>query len=391
MPGLSEQIAMVAVTPPAVPTVPFNRPTVAPRQIDSIEAALRSGQTAGNGPMTKHAEKQLSDLHDGSPVLLTPSCTAALEMSALLLDLRPGDEVIVPAFTFVSSANAFALFGARIVFADIRLDTWTMDIDHAESLISARTKAIVLVHYSGAAPDVEAFVHLSRRAGVALIEDNAHGLFGQLHGRSLGTFGPLATLSFHETKNVSSGEGGALVINDPSLLHHAEIIREKGTDRSKFLRGQVDKYTWVARGSSYLMNEITAASLSAQLDDAHRTQTRRSRAWRRYEEALTGWRAELGVEHHDPGTSNPFHLFALLFPSGAMRSRFLDHCRNHHVQAVFHYVPLDSSPMGSAYEPTPGACPNTAFVSSRMARLPLFSDITDNEIDRVIEVVTDFR
>jgi dTDP-4-amino-4,6-dideoxygalactose transaminase len=374
-----------------LPVVPFNRPALAATQLTRIETSLRSGKTAGNGPVTKDAEAALSALQDGSPALLTPSCTAALEMTALLLNIKPGDEVIVPAFTFVSSASAFALFGAKIVFADIRPDSWTMDLEHAASLISSRTRAIVLVHYSGASPDVRNFVSLAAASGVELIEDNAHGLFASNEGQRLGTFGSLSTLSFHETKNVSSGEGGALVVNNPQYLQRAEIIREKGTNRSRFLRGQVDKYTWVSHGSSYLMNEITAASLLAQLEDADLFQTRRRLAWLSYKNDLSNWRNKLGIEMHDPGSSNPFHLAALLFTHPAQRTRFLDHCKTFGVQGVFHYVPLDRSPMGIRYCGTLVDCPVTEHVSSRLARVPLFSDIQPNEVERVVEVVAAFK
>jgi dTDP-4-amino-4,6-dideoxygalactose transaminase len=371
----------------AHPTVPFNRPTVARSQLQRIDEALRSGSTAGNGPFTKIVEKRLSELHKGAPVLLTPSCTAALEMTALLMDLQRGDEIIVPAFTFVSSANAFAMFGANIRFADVRADTWTMDLAHAEQLLTDRTKAIVLVHYSGAAPDVQAFADMCSARGIVLIEDNAHGLFGEINGKPLGTFGQFSTLSFHETKNISSGEGGALVVNDHAFASRAEIIREKGTDRSKFLRGQVDKYTWVARGSSYLMNEVTAASLHAQLEDAEVVQQRRKTAWNRYRLELQEWRASLLVAGHDPGPSNPFHLFALRFEKPEHRNAFLSHCQAKDVLSVFHYT----SPMGLTMRNNGLQCPVTTWVSERMARLPLFSDMHEAEADRVIDVVRSFK
>jgi dTDP-4-amino-4,6-dideoxygalactose transaminase len=371
--------------------VPFNRPAIGATQIDRIEAVLRSGKTAGNGPVTKKVESRLQTLHRGAPALLTPSCTAALEMSALLLKIQPGDEVIVPAFTFVSSASAFALFGAKIIFADIRPDSWTMDIGHAASLTSSRTRAIVLVHYSGASPDVRGFAQLAANSGIELIEDNAHGLFASTEGQPLGTFGSLSTLSFHETKNVSSGEGGALVINNSEYLQSAEIIREKGTDRSRFLRGQVDKYTWVSHGSSYLMNEITAASLDAQLEDSDVFQNRRKAAWTSYREDLWDWRSKLGIEMHDPGESNPYHLAAFLFSHPAQRSRFLNYCKSFDVQGVFHYVPLDRSPMGIRYCGEAVECPVTEHVSGRLARIPLFSDIKPYEVERVLDVVAGFK
>jgi dTDP-4-amino-4,6-dideoxygalactose transaminase len=369
--------------------VPFNRPTIARNQLQRIDEALRSGTTAGNGPVTKAVEQRLETLHQDATTLLTPSCTAALEMTALLMKLQPGDEVIVPSFTFVSTANAYSMFGATVRFADIRPDTWTIQLSHVEKLINPKTRAVVVVHYGGTAPDVAELAKLCQENRILLIEDNAHGLFGAIQGRPLGTFGAFSTLSFHETKNVSSGEGGALVINDSRYIQDAEIIREKGTDRSNFLRGQVDKYTWVSLGSSYLMNEISAASLGAQLDDSGDIQLRRRVFWNRYSNELACWRSSLGIEMHDPGESNPFHLFALMFRSNSQRDRFLAYCRERNVMAVFHYVPLDSSPMGSKNGEA-DSCPVTDHVSQCMARLPLFSDMKDNEADYVIDVVASF-
>jgi dTDP-4-amino-4,6-dideoxygalactose transaminase len=369
--------------------VPFNRPAVARNQLQRIDASLRSGNTAGNGPFTKIVEQKLSDLHHGSRVLLTPSCTASLEMSALLLNLVPGDEVIVPSFTFVSTANAFALFGAQIRFADVRLDTWTIDLDHAKSLVSERTRAIVMVHYGGAAPDVELFSAYCKAQGISLIEDNAHGLFGKNYGKALGTYGDFSTLSFHETKNISCGEGGAIVIADESYAERAEIVREKGTDRSRFLRGHVDKYTWVAAGSSYLMSDITAASLDAQLDDAAESQGRRNVIWNAYQTELEGWSKSVGARFHDPLHTNPFHLFAIQFKQPEVRNLFLDHCRREHVGAVFHYIPLHDSPY-AVERGWEGFCPNTTLVSGSIVRLPIFNSMTQDELDRVITVVLEF-
>jgi dTDP-4-amino-4,6-dideoxygalactose transaminase len=256
--------------------------------------------------------------------------------------------------------------------------------------LNPATRAICAVHYGGAAPDVAELTHLCAESGITLIEDNAHGLYGTHRGRPLGTFGSMSTLSFHETKNISSGEGGALVLNDASLVERAETLREKGTNRSRFFRGEVDKYTWVDLGSSYLCNEITAASLFTQMNHRTTIQGRRARAWFAYEEAFRVWMPRVGAVPHTIGDGNPFHLFAFLLPSLEIRTRFLEFCRDRGVHAVFHYVPLDSSPMGLRLGGGRDACPVTAHVSDRVVRLPLFSDIRDEEIAHVIEVVSSF-
>jgi dTDP-4-amino-4,6-dideoxygalactose transaminase len=372
--------------------VPFNRATVAPNQLAYVNEVFSSGHLAGDGSFTRRASADLSQRLDGADVLLTTSCTDALEMCALLLDIGPGDEVIVPAYTFVSTANAFALFGARIVFADVRADTFTIDEEQVAHLVNERTKAVVPVHYGGVDASTLALNALAARHGFSVIEDNAHGLFGSLDGRPLGTVSPLSTLSFHETKNVTSGEGGALVINDEALLDRAEILREKGTNRSNFFRGVVDKYTWVDRGSSYLMSDINAAILLAQLEFAPEIQRRRRLTVSRYREALSEWSSANGVVWQSVVERNgsPDHLFSMLLPDVETRSRFIAALKAKQIAAVFHYQPLHLSPAGLRWGEAPLGCPAAENIADRLVRLPLYSDQTAEETDRVIEAVLCF-
>ncbi|MGD9996115.1 MAG: dTDP-4-amino-4,6-dideoxygalactose transaminase [Ilumatobacteraceae bacterium] len=372
--------------------IPFNRPTVAPGQLDLVAQAFASGHLSGDGELTKRAAALLSQIHNGSSVLLTTSCTAALELSALLLELSPGDEVIVPSFTFVSSANAFALMGARIVFVDIDPATLNLDATQALAAITPRTRAIVAVNYGGVPSVTDELISGASANGTVIIEDNAHGLFGSDRGTALGTRSALSTLSFHETKNVTCGEGGALVVNDSQFIERAEIIREKGTNRSRFFRGMVDKYTWMDVGSSYLLSDVNAGILCAQLDHRETIQSRRRSAACTYREQLADWADSNDVvmphRAHSPGL--PDHLFPLLFRDLDTRRRFLEHTRANGVATTFHYLPLHSSPAGERFGQTPFGCPVTTSVSDRLARLPLFSDITPNEVEIIVDVVRRF-
>jgi dTDP-4-amino-4,6-dideoxygalactose transaminase len=334
----------------------------------------------------------LEELIGAPKVLLTTSCTHALEMSAILLNIQAGDEVIVPDFTFVSTVNAFVLRGAKPVFADIRRDTLNLDERLLPTLISKRTKAIVPVHYGGVACEMNAILDVARMHGVPVVEDNAHGLFGLYHGRQLGTFGKLATQSFHETKNISCGEGGALIINDDELKERAEIIREKGTNRGRYFRGQVDKYTWVDVGSSYLPSDALAALLYAQLEIHQHIQARRRAIWDRYNHGLHSWAEESGVElpfipRH---CGHPSHLFYLLLPTLDERQDFIAHMKSKGVTAVFHYQPLHLSEMGRRLGGNEGDCPVAESTSDRLVRLPLFFDLSDADQTRVIEAVRAF-
>ena len=372
--------------------IPFNRPTSVPESADALLAALDSGKLSGDGPFTQRCEAALERITGAHRVLLTSSCTAALEMSAMLLGGEPGAEVIVPSFTFVSTANAFAVHGFRPVFADCRPDTLNIDERDLDRLITPRTRAIVAMHYGGVACDMDRILEIARRHNVAVIEDNAHGLFGQYQGRPLGTFGPVATQSFHETKNLTCGEGGAIIINDPSLVERAEIAREKGTNRRRFFRGQVDKYTWVDTGSNYLCSELQAAALSAQLDRAADIQAKRHAIWDRYNAELREWAAAYSVQMPviPPLAEHPAHLFAVLMPSAAARRALIDHLRSEGMLAVFHYLPLHLSPAGQRLGGRPGDCPVAEDISERLVRLPLFTDLSVGDQESVISCVRSF-
>jgi dTDP-4-amino-4,6-dideoxygalactose transaminase len=313
-------------------------------------------------------------------------------MAALLLDIGPGDDVVGPSFTFVSSFNAFVLRGARPVFADVRPDTMNLDPASLESRLTPRTRAIVVVHYAGVACDMEAIGRIAASRGIPIVEDNAHGLFGAWRGRPLGTFGALAALSFHETKNVTCGEGGALVVNDPAFAERAEILREKGTDRSKFFRGEVDKYAWRDLGSSYVPSDILAAFLFAQLERREEIQRRRLACWHAYRDGLAGWAAASGVALPaiPDGCEQPGHLFYLVLPSAAARDAFLAHMRELDIGAVFHYLPLHLSDMGRRFGGRSGDCPVTERVSACLVRLPLSGGLTDAEQREIIETVIRF-
>ncbi|MEV4106443.1 dTDP-4-amino-4,6-dideoxygalactose transaminase [Nonomuraea sp. NPDC049695] len=375
-------------------TVPFNRPHVAENELDYIAEVVRSGRTSGDGAFTRRATGLLSELTGANDVVLTTSCTHALEMSAILLDLQPGDEVIVPSFTFMSTANAFALRGAVPVFVDCRPDTLNIDERLIEGAVTERTRAIAVVHYAGVACAMEVIGELAERYGLALVEDNAHGLGGSYQGRPLGSFGAMAAQSFHETKNVQCGEGGALILNDPALMARAEIIREKGTDRSRYFRGQVDKYRWVDIGSSYLPSDLLAAQLAAQLEFFRVTQLRRHAVWQAYHEGLADWAAGNGISQPmvPDGCAHPAHLYYLLFPDIANRQAFIDHLAGRGVQALFHYQPLHCAPAGLRYgRPATGGCPVTEQVADTLVRLPLFADLAEDDVAHVIEAARDYE
>ncbi len=369
----------------------FNRAAITGREIEYVTRAIGEGPIHGDGPFTRACHEWLERLTGSPKALLTTSCTHALEMAALLLDLQPDDEVIVPPFTFVSTVNAIALRGARPVFVDIRPDTLNLDEARVEAAITPRTRAIVLVHYAGVACEMDTIMAIAARHGLAVIEDNAHGLFGRYKGRQLGTFGSLATLSFHDTKNISCGEGGALMINDTRYVERAEVIREKGTNRTRFYRGQVDKYTWCDLGSSYLPSDILAAYLLAQLESHAAIQQRRHAIWSRYAEALAPWAAQSGARLPivADGCEHPAHIFYLLMPSLEARTALLAHLRTRLILAVFHYQPLHLSEMGRKLGGREGQCPVTEDASDRLVRLPIFFQLTDDEQTRVIDAVTE--
>ena len=373
--------------------IPFNKPGLAGNELSYIADAIRLGHSAGDGSFTAKCHAFLENALGAPRVLLTTSCTHALEMAALLLEVGPGDEVIVPSFTFVSTVNAFVLRGARPVFADIREDTLNLDESQLAELITPRTRVIVPVHYAGVGCAMETILEIAGQHGIAVVEDNAHGLFTRYRGRYLGTFGCLATQSFHETKNIICGEGGALVINDPRYVERAEILREKGTNRSRFFRGQVDKYTWVDIGSSYLPSDILAAFLYAQLERRRWIQARRCEIWNRYRQGLADWAAERGVRLPcvPPVCEHAYHMFYLVMPSLDERQGLIEHLKRRGILSVFHYLPLNLSAMGLQFGGRPGQCPVTERVSDCLLRLPFYNDLTAGEQDVVIEAIRSFE
>jgi dTDP-4-amino-4,6-dideoxygalactose transaminase len=373
--------------------IPFNSASLGSREYEYLSRAINGRHISGGGPFTRLAEGLLDEIHGTGKSLLTTSCTHALELAGRILDLKPGDEVIVPSFTFVSTAAAFMLSGARPVFADVRGDTLNMSVEEAENLITSRTRAICIVHYAGVGAEPQRFQELCWRYGLTLVEDNAHGLGGSFGGTKLGTFGQMSTLSFHETKNVTCGEGGAIHLNDPELVERAEILREKGTNRARYFRGQVDKYTWVDVGSSWVISDLLAAILVAQLERRDDIQMRRRILWARYNEALTEWASEQNITTPliPSEAEHTAHMFYLRLPNLENRSAFIDHLKQVGVTAVFHYQPLHLSEVGKLLGGQAGQCPETERAADDLVRLPLFEDLDERSQDRVIDAVTSFR
>ena len=357
--------------------IPFNRIDVQGNELEYIQQAITNMDISGDGVFTKRCNSLLESELDVTKVLLTTSCTHALEMAAILLDIQPGDEVIVPSFTFVSTVSGFVLRGAKPVFIDICPDTLNMDENQLEGLITEKTKAIIPVHYAGVSCEMEIIMNIANKYDIPVIEDNAHGLFGKYKDRYLGTFGTFATQSFHETKNFSCGEGGALLINDKNYIERAEIIREKGTNRSRFFRGEIDKYSWVDIGSSYLPSDILAAVLYAQLEKRELIQAKRKKIWEHYNEKLDAWTNENDIrlpiipEYCD----QPYHMFYLLMPTLEKRNLFIQHLKKNGIMAVFHYIPLHLSEMGKKLGGKVGDCPVTENISDRLVRLPFYNDL----------------
>jgi dTDP-4-amino-4,6-dideoxygalactose transaminase len=373
--------------------IDFNRPHIAKNQIAFIQKAIQSGHISGDGQFTKKCHAWLENYLGVKKALLTTNCTHALEMSALLLDLKPGDEVITPSFTFVSTVNAFILRGAKPVFVDIRPDTLNIDENQIEDLVNEKTRAIYVVHYAGVGCEMNKILEVADIHNLQVVEDNAHGLFGKYQGKLLGTFGSMACQSFHETKNISSGEGGALLINDEDLIERAEIIREKGTDRSKFFRGQIDKYSWVDLGSSYLPSEIIAAVLYSQLEEADKIQHKRKSIWERYFQGLGEWAADSRIKLPTipANCDQSYHLFYMLLSSLEERQRFIQYLRENHIYSVFHYVPLHTSAMGRKFGYQEGDLPITEVISDRLVRLPFYYDLSEADQDQVISVIKKFK
>ena len=372
--------------------IPFNKPYLTGREIAAMDRAMANHHLSGDGPFTRECSRLVEQVLGCHRALLTTSCTHALEMAALLLDIKPGDEVIAPSFTFVSTLNAFVLRGARPVFIDVRPDTLNFDERQFEALITPRTRAALPVHYAGVACEMDSILTTAGRHGIAVVEDNAHGFSARYRGRMLGTFGCLATQSFHETKNLSCGEGGALIINRPDLVARAEIIREKGTNRSRFFRGEVDKYTWVDVGSSYVLADILAAFLLAQLEELENIQARRRAIWEHYQAGLRALAARQGFalpfvpEYCDQS----YHMFYLLLPSLAERTALIHHLKAKGIHAVFHYVSLHLSECGVRFGGRAGQCPVTESHSERLLRLPFYNTLSRPEQDRVIAEIHSF-
>ncbi|RKN47910.1 dTDP-4-amino-4,6-dideoxygalactose transaminase [Micromonospora endolithica] len=374
--------------------MPFNRAFLTGAELHYLETALASGTLEGDGPFTARASALLNKMLGAVATLLATSCSHALDMSALVLDLQPGDEVILPSYTFPSTANAYALRGAVPVFVDCRPDTINLDERLVEAAVTDRTRAIVAVHYAGVGCDMDALAGIAERHGLRLIEDNAHGLGATYRGKPLGSFGSLATQSFHSTKNAHCGEGGALVINDPDLVLQAEIIREKGTNRTQYYRGEIDRYHWVDLGSSYLPSELLAAFLTAQLENFDVIQAGRMRVWNAYHDRLAEWAADNGVAQPVVPVDrvHPAHLYFLVLPDPAASAGFRRHLADLGVQATSHYQPLHNAPAGLRFGRTaPGGCPTTERVARQLTRLPLYTGLSDDQVDRIVAAVTSYR
>lgn len=374
-------------------TIPFNRPHLVGTENTYIGKVIDGRKYSGDGGFTRLCHQWFEDDYGAHKALLVHSCTAALEMAALLVDVGPGDEVIMPSYTFVSTANAFVLRGATPVFVDIRGDTLNIDESMIEGAITDRTKAIVAVHYAGVSCEMDTIMAVAEKYGIPVIEDAAQAILSRYRdGRRLGTIGHLGCFSFHETKNISSGEGGVILVNDERFAERAEIIREKGTNRSRFLRGQVDKYTWVDMGSSYLPGELTAAFLYAQLESSCEINQRRLEIWNMYNSGITidTGKSCINKPFIPEGLSHNAHMYYLLLSNGGMRDSFISWMRSRGVECVFHYIPLHSSPAGKEYGRSCGELVVTDDISSRLVRLPLWPDLAADEIKYVVDSTNQF-
>lgn len=373
--------------------IDFNKPFLTGNELTYITQAVEQAHISGDGYFSKSCQTYLEKELNVPKVLLTTSCTHALEMCALLLDIKAGDEVILPPFTFVSTVNAFVLRGAKPVFVDIRKDTLNIDETKLEDAITSKTRTIIPVHYAGVACEMDAILDIAHKYRIPVIEDNAHGLFGKYKGKYLGTFGCLATQSFHETKNITCGEGGALLINDEHLIENAEIFREKGTDRSRYFRGQVDKYTWVNIGSSYLPSDILAAFLYAQLEQWKSIQQQRKNIWNFYYDNLRQWADEhqIGLPVVPEECEQSYHMFYLILPNLDRRQSVIRHLRQHGILSVFHYQSLHLSKMGKQWGYQPGSFPVTEEVSDQLLRLPFYNHMSNSDQIQVVEALLDYN
>lgn len=372
--------------------VPFNRACVTGDELKHISKVISNGNLSGDGFYTKECSKLIQSITNSQKVLLTTSCTSALDMSAILLKIQDGDEVIIPSYTFVSTANSFATHGAKIVFADIREDTLNLDENKLEELITDRTRAIVPVHYAGVGCEMDAIISLSKKNNLTIIEDNAHGFMGSYKGRALGSFGHLSTLSFHETKNFTCGEGGALVINDNDLIDRAEIIREKGTDRSKFFRGQIDKYSWTDFGSSFLPSEILSAHLFVQLEKREIIQQKRRSIWEKYYKELLNWSSKNGVRlpYIPEHCEQAYHMFYIVLPDEETRKKLIVYLKTKKILSVFHYLPLHKSAFAKSLGLDSADCPISENVSSRLLRLPFYFNMSEEQQNYVITSILNY-
>lgn len=371
--------------------IPFNRPGLVGNEFEYLKKAIESGHVSGDGEYTKKCNSLLESALGVRKAFLTTSCTHALEMAAILLEIEEGDEVIVPSFTFATSVSAFTARGAKPIFVDIRRDTLNIDEKLLGNSVSAKTKSAVVVHYAGVGCEMDTIMDIAKSNDFHVVEDNAHGLFGKYKDRYLGTFGLFATQSFHETKNFSCGEGGAFLIDDESYIERAEIIREKGTDRSKFIRGQVDKYTWVDEGSSYLPSDILAAFLYAQLENRSLIQARRKKIWEYYRDNLEEWANTNGVilPYVPSECDQSYHMFYLIMPSNEDRTDMIARLKEQEILSVFHYLPLHLSPMGRKWGYSEGDFPITEEISDKLLRLPFFYSLTEEQQARVVRIITD--
>lgn len=372
--------------------IKFNVPPVTGNELQYITEAIQNEKICGDGAFTKKCNEWIEEKFKTSKALLTTSCTHATEMAALLLDIQPGDEVIMPAYTFVSTADAFVMRGATAVFVDIRPDTMNIDETLIEDAITDKTKAIVPVHYAGVACEMDTIMDIAKRHNLAVVEDAAQGVMATYKGKALGTIGDFGCYSFHETKNYSMGEGGALLIRDEKYIEPAEIIREKGTNRSKFFRGQIDKYTWVEAGSSYLPSDMNAAYLWAQLEMAEEINQNRLDSWNRYYEKLSDL-AEKGcitLPYIPNECEHNAHMFYIKTKDLEERTRLIDYLKEHGVWAVFHYIPLHTAPAGKKYGRFAGEDRYTTKESERLLRLPLYYNLKSSDIDYIVELITQF-
>ena len=373
-------------------SIPFNRPFIVGKELLYISEAVKNGHISGDGPFTKKCQKFMEKKFSAHNILLTHSCTAALEMAALLIDIQPGEEVILPSFTFVSTANAFALRGAKLVFVDIRKDTLNIDETLIEAQITKKTKAIVVVHYAGVSCEMDTVMDIARRHKIHVIEDAAQGVNATYHGKFLGTLGHLGCYSFHETKNFISGEGGALIINDDKFLERAEIIREKGTNRSKFLNGETDKYTWVDIGSSYLPSDIIAAFLYAQLEESDSITLKRKKIFNTYYHGLTKLAdsGRLRLPHTPSNIVGNAHMFYCILRNSIERTNLIQFLKKKNIMAFFHYIPLHSSPMGVHHSSNKCVLPITESIAERVLRLPCYFEMTKEDCHTVISAIEEF-